>query len=72
MERAGLSRIRLHDLRHSCATLLLSKNVNPKVVQDLLGHANIAMTLDTYSHILPGMQAPAVDAMQDALEDPDE
>jgi len=70
LERAGLPRIRLHDLRHSCATLLLSKNVNPKIVQELLGHANIGMTLDTYSHILPGMMAPAVDAMQHALEDP--
>jgi integrase len=69
-DRAGLPRIRLHDLRHSCATLLLSKNVNPKIVQELLGHANIGMTLDTYSHILPGMLAPAVAAMQDALEDP--
>jgi integrase len=70
LERAGLPRIRLHDLRHSCATLLLSRNVNPKIVQELLGHANIGMTLDTYSHILPGMMAPAVAAMEDALEDP--
>jgi integrase len=69
LERAGLPRIRLHDLRHSCATLLLAGNVNPKIVQELLGHANIAMTLDTYSHILPGMMAPAVDAMEDVLDD---
>ena len=70
LDRAGLPRIRLHDLRHSCATLLLSRNVNPKIVQELLGHANIGMTLDTYSHILPGMMDPAVAAMEDALEDP--
>jgi integrase len=70
LDQAKLPRIRLHDLRHSCATLLLSKNVNPKIVQELLGHANVGMTLDTYSHILPGMMAPAVAAMQDALEDP--
>jgi integrase len=69
LERAGLPRIRLHDLRHSCATLLLAGNVNPKIVQELLGHANIAITLDTYSHILPGMMAPAVDAMEDVLDD---
>jgi integrase len=69
LERAGLPRIRLHDLRHSCATLLLSRNVNPKIVQELLGHANIGMTLDTYNHILPGMMAPAVDAMEDVLND---
>jgi integrase len=71
LQRAGLPRIRLHDLRHSCATLLLSKNVHPKVVQSLLGHANISKTLDTYSHILDGMQAPAVDAMEDALNGPE-
>ena len=70
LQRPRPPRIRLHDLRHSCATLLLSRNVNPKIVQELLGHANIGMTLDTYSHILPGMMAPAVDAMEDALEDP--
>ena len=51
--RAGLPRVRFHDLRHTCATLLLSKNVNPKVVSEMLGHASIAITLDTYSHVLP-------------------
>jgi integrase len=48
LERVGLPRsVRLHDLRHTCATLLLGKGVHPKVVQDLLGHATIAITLDT-------------------------
>ena len=47
--------IRLYDLRHTCATLLLCRNVHPKYVQELLGHASIAQTLDTYSHVLPGM-----------------
>ena len=55
LKRAGLPHIRFHDLRHTCATLLLSKNVHPKFVQELLGHATIAITLDTYSHVLPGM-----------------
>ena len=55
--RAGLSAdTRFHDLRHTCATLLLSHNVNPKIVSEMLGHANIAITLDTYSHVLPDMQ----------------
>lgn len=48
-----------HSLRHTCATLLLSKNVNPKIVQEMLGHATISQTMDTYSHVLPGMQDAA-------------
>jgi integrase len=68
LERAGLSRtVRLHDLRHTCATLLLGKGVHPKIVQELLGHATIAITLDTYSHVLPNMQGEAVSAMESAL-----
>ena len=67
LKRAGLPQIRFHDLRHTCATLLLSKNVNPKVVSEMLGHASIAITLDTYSHVLPNMQNEAARAMEDAL-----
>jgi integrase len=67
LKQAGLPEIRFHDLRHTCATLLLSKNVNPKVVSELLGHASIAITLDTYSHVLPTMQESAAKAMEDAL-----
>jgi integrase len=67
LKRAGLPEIRFHDLRHTCATLLLSKNVNPKVVSEMLGHASIAITLDTYSHVLPSMQESAAKAMEDAL-----
>jgi integrase len=55
LERAGLPQIRFHNLRHTCATLLLSRNVHPKYVQELLGHATVAITLDTYSHMIPGM-----------------
>ncbi len=61
LERAGLPKIRFHDLRHTCATLLLSRNVNPKIVSEMLGHANIAITLDTYSHVLPDMQEKALE-----------
>ena len=67
LRHAGLPRIRFHDLRHTCATLLLSKNVNPKVVSEMLGHATIAITLDTYSHVLPDMQDGAAKAMEEAL-----
>ncbi len=65
--KAGLPEIRFHDLRHTCATLLLSKNVHPKIVQEMLGHATVAITLDTYSHVLPGMGDQAAAAMEDAL-----
>jgi integrase len=67
LKRASLPEIRFHDLRHTCATLLLTKNVNPKVVSEMLGHATIAITLDTYSHVLPNMQSEAAQAMEDAL-----
>jgi integrase len=65
--RAGLSDIRFHDLRHTCATLLLGKGVHPKFVQELLGHATIAITLDTYSHVLPGMGDQTAAAMENVL-----
>jgi integrase len=67
LKRAGLPDIRFHDLRHTCATLLLGRGVHPKLVQELLGHATIAMTLDTYSHYLPSMGNAAAGAMSDAL-----
>ena len=51
---------RFHDLRHTCASLLLSKGVHPKIVQELLGHSSISITLDIYSHVLPNMQSEAV------------
>jgi integrase len=57
----------LHDLRRKCASLLLQKNVHPKFVQELLGHASVAITLDTYSHMLPGMGDQAATAMADVL-----
>jgi integrase len=65
LKKAGLLHKRFHDLRHTCATLLLTKGVHPKVVQELLGHSSISVTLDTYSHVLPNMQGPAADAMDD-------
>lgn len=67
LKRAGLPEIRFHDLRHTCATTLLGRGVHPKMVQELLGHAIVAMTLDTYSHFLPSMGDAAGDAMGDAF-----
>lgn len=66
--RAKLSEtIRLYDLRHSCATLLLAAQENPKVVSERLGHASITLTLDTYSHVLPSMQQAATDKLEKIL-----
>ena len=66
LKRAGLPAIRFHDLRHTCATLMLLQGQPVKVVSEQLGHSQIALTLDTYSHVLPTMQDAAVDAL-DAL-----
>ena len=59
LERAKLPRIRLYDLRHTAATLALAAGVPAKVVSEQLGHASVAFTLDTYSHVLPHMQDAA-------------
>lgn len=59
VKAAGLPRIRFHDLRHTMATLALAAGVHPKIVQERLGHSSIAITLDLYSHSVPGMQADA-------------
>ena len=67
LKRAGLPRIRFHDLRHTAATLLLGRGINPKIVSEMLGHASISITLDTYSHVLPDMQDQAAAAMDAAL-----
>jgi integrase len=67
LKRAGLPQIRFHDLRHTCATLLLTRNVNVKIVSEMLGHSTIAITLDIYSHVLPNMRDQAAAAMEEAL-----
>lgn len=63
LRRAGLPRIRFHDLRHTAATLLLGRGVHPRIAADMLGHATVAVTLDTYSHVTPTMQREAVAAL---------
>ena len=67
LKKANLPDIRFHDLRHSAATLLLSLGIHPKVVQEMLGHTQISMTMDIYSHVLPSMQQDAVSKLNDLL-----
>jgi len=69
LEQAGLPRLRIHDLRHTAATHLLTKHVHPKVVQDLLGHSTIAITLDTYSHVMPALAQEASSVMSSLVTD---
>jgi integrase len=66
--KIGLPRIRFHDMRHSHATHLLASGVHPKVASERLGHSKVGLTLDTYSHVLPNMQAGAAALVDDALQ----
>lgn len=68
VKRCGLQPIRFHDLRHTAATLMLANGEHPKVVQERLGHADISMTLNLYSHVMPGMQRQASDRLAALLE----
>ena len=65
--RAGLPRMRFHDLRHSCASLLLAQGVSPRVVMETLGHSQISLTMNTYAHVMPEMQRDAADKMESVL-----
>ena len=67
MRKAGLPHIRLHDLRHTHASLLLQAGVHPKIVQERLGHSSIRVTLDTYSHVIGGLQEVAAQRFDDLL-----
>jgi integrase len=67
LAKAGLPNIRFHDLRHTAATLMLQQNVHPKVVQERLGHADISLTLNTYSHVMHGMQEEAAAKLDEVL-----
>lgn len=70
LKKAGLARIRLHDLRHTAATLMLQEGVHPKVVQEMLGHSSISVTLDIYSHVAPTLHREAADRMDALLRRP--
>ena len=67
LKRAGLSPMRFHDLRHTAATLMLSRGVHPKIVAETLGHARVGITLDVYSHVTPTMQREAAAVMDEVL-----
>lgn len=68
MPKLNLPRVRLHDLRHGHATLLLRQNIHPKIVSERLGHSTIGLTLDTYSHVIPGMQEEAAERIDSVLK----
>ena len=67
VRQSGLNSIRLHDARYSHASLMLKQGIHPKIVQERLGHANIAVTLDTYSHVAPGLQEAAAKRFDEAF-----
>lgn len=67
LKKAGLPKVRLHDLRHTHASLLLARGVHPKIVQERLGHSSITMTLDLYSHLVPGLQEAAAATLNGLL-----
>ena len=67
LRRIDLPAIRFHDLRHTAATLMLQQGVHPKIVQERLGHADISMTLNIYSHVLPSMQEDAAEKLDELL-----
>jgi integrase len=69
LKDAGLRRIRFHDLRHTCATLLLAQGVHPRVIMEILGHSQIAITMNLYAHVIPAMQKE-VAAQMDAVLSP--
>ncbi len=67
VKAAGLPRVRVHDLRHTAATLLLAQGVHPRVVMELLGHSQIAVTMNTYSHVVPSLRKEAAEKMEAVL-----
>jgi integrase len=69
LKKAGLPSMRFHDLRHACASLLLVQGVHPRVVMETLGHSQISLTMNTYSHVIPALQRDAAEKMQAVLED---
>jgi integrase len=64
-QRAGLDGLRLHDLRHGCATFLLAQGVPARAIMDVLGHAEIGVTMNTYTHVLPVLRQEAADAIDE-------
>lgn len=67
LRTARLPKMRFHDLRHSCASLLLAEGVSPRVVMEMLGHSRISVTMDTYTHVMPALMTDAADAIDRSL-----
>jgi integrase len=67
LAKAGLPHIRVHDLRHTVATILLQGGAHPKLVQDLLGHSTVTLTLDTYSHVMPALHLEATRRLDEVM-----
>ncbi len=67
VKKTGLKRIRLHDARHTHASLMLKQGIHPKIGQERLGHSSITITLDTYSHVAPGLQQTAANSFDEAF-----
>lgn len=67
LAKAGIARIRLHDLRHLCASLLIAQQVHPRVIMEILGHSQISLTMNTYGHLMPGATQAAANALDDLI-----
>ena len=67
-QRVGLPGTRFHDLRHTFASLMLIADIHPKIVSEMLGHSSVAFTLDTYSHVIGGLQQAAVRRLDEVLQ----
>ena len=68
LSEAGLPSLRFHDLRHSCASLLLAQGIHPRVVMEILGHSQINLTMNTYSHVIDDLKREAAAQMDAVLE----
>jgi integrase len=69
LDQAGLPQRRFHDLRHSCATLLLAQGVSARVVMEVLGHSQIGQTMNTYAHVIPELRRDAALRMEELIND---
>jgi len=69
LDQAGLRQRRFHDLRHSCATLLLAQGVPARVVMEILGHSQIGLTMNTYAHVIPELRRNAADRMEELISE---
>ena len=68
LERAGLPDVRFHDLRHSCASLLIAQGVHPRVVMEILRHSQISTTMNIYSHVIPEVNRNAMNSLGDLVK----